>query len=169
MFVILHVTDSCSAMHLLKTGFQAHDNWKKKKKKEQTEKLLCIFEGKNVCGKMAKNNCQENGPNQPLQSENIWGILHKTIFPLPLPRVGAGAEGFVWEGVTHGSLGKTRRSRPLPCRRVGCRGQALCRWWNRIHEAMPGSSAHPCQAWMAPAHSGRLRCATRSWREPRLP
>lgn len=102
---------------------------------------------------MAKINCQENGSNQLLQSENIWGILHKTIFPLPLPGVGAGAEGFVWEEVTHGSLGKTRRSRALPCRRVGRRGQALCRWWNRICEAIP-DHARLCQA--MPDHTRQL-------------
>lgn len=31
MFVILPFTDSCSAMHLLNTGFQAHDHKKNKK------------------------------------------------------------------------------------------------------------------------------------------
>lgn len=38
MFVILRVTGSCSAMHLLKTGFQAHDNWKEKKREEKRKK-----------------------------------------------------------------------------------------------------------------------------------
>lgn len=103
--------------------------------KKKHQKLLCIFEGKNTCGKMAKNNCQENEPIQPLQSGNIWGILLKTIFPLPLPRVLAGAEGFAREGVTHGSLGETRRFSPLSCRRVGHEGQTLCRWCNMNPQA----------------------------------
>lgn len=54
MFVILHFTDSCLAVPLLKTAFQVQDNLKKKN-------LPCIFKGSRFCGEIAKTNRQEDG------------------------------------------------------------------------------------------------------------
>lgn len=115
------------------------------------------------CGKMAKNNCQENRPIQPLQSGNIWGISHETIFPLALPMVIAGVEGFAQEGVTHGSLGVMRRFSPLACRQVGHEGQTLCWWWNM------SSWAHARQLPSPLATDGWLQPTRKGWVLPYAP
>lgn len=66
MFVIHHFIDSCLAMHLLKTGFQARANSKKKKK------IFYVFlRRKTFVEKQLKTIVREVGPSSPCEVETF--------------------------------------------------------------------------------------------------
>lgn len=161
MFVILHVTDSCSAMHLLKTGFQAHDNWKKIKKNKL--KNFCAFlREKMFVEKWLKIIARKTGPTSPCKVKTFGVFCTKPSSHFLCQgsvQVQKDLSGKGWLMVP---LGK--RGDPGPCPAGG--------WDVGVRPCADGGtgSMRPCQAALLPlARHGWLQPTQEGWDGPHAP